>query len=499
MLIIINFALQIFKIVKQPNWVFVQTSKVVKVRKRRPNPLLENVRITDLAAEGKALARVDGKVVFVPFAIPGDLVDIQVTTKRKSYMEGYVTVYHEFSSLRVEPFCSHFGVCGGCKWQNLPYPKQLEQKQKQVLDQLTRIGKIDLPKVSPILASANTQYYRNKLEFTFSNSRWLTREEISSGFDVEQHPVLGFHVPGKFDKVFDVRECFLQPEPSNAIRLAAGKFALENGYSFYNIRAGEGLLRNLIIRTASSGDVMVILSAFEDDRPKITSLLDFLKKSFPEITSLLYVINPKVNDTINDLEVICHTGNEFIMEEMEGIRFKIGPKSFYQTNSLQAYELYKVTREFAALGGNELVYDLYTGTGTIANFIANSCKSVIGIEYVPEAIEDAKENSKLNGISNTHFVAGDMKDVLVESFFAQHGFPDVVILDPPRAGVHQDVIERIRMVKPKRIVYVSCNPATQARDINLLGEGFRVTRVQPVDMFPHTHHVENVVLLESNY
>jgi 23S rRNA (uracil1939-C5)-methyltransferase len=466
------------------------------VRKRRPNPLLENIRITDLAAEGKAIAKIDGMVVFVPFAVPGDLVDIQVTRKRKSYMEGFITKYHELSKERAEPFCSHYGVCGGCKWQNLPYEKQLELKQKQVIDQLTRIGKIDLPEINPILGSEHTQYYRNKLEFTFSHSRWLTREEIASSVEFKHQPVLGFHVPGMFDKVFDVRECFLQPEPSNSIRLAAGEYALKNDYSFYNIRAGAGLLRNLTIRTSSKGDVMVILSVFEDDKPKIFGLLDHLKNNFPQITSLMYVVNPKVNDTINDLDIFCHHGNDFIMEEMEGIKFKIGPKSFYQTNSHQAYELYKITRDFASLTGNELVYDLYTGTGTIANFIAQNCKMVIGVEYVPEAIEDAKANSKLNAITNTKFFAGDMKDVLTEPFFAANGFPDVIILDPPRAGVHQDVIESVKLAQPKKIVYVSCNPATQARDIFLLGDGYKVTRVQPVDMFPHTHHVENVVLIE---
>ena len=481
---------------KHQNANIVQSTNVAKVRKRRPNPHLENIRIVDLAAEGKAIAKVDGKVVFVPFAVPGDLVDIQVSKKRKNYMEGYVTAYHELSSMRVDPFCSHFGVCGGCKWQSLPYPKQLEIKQKQVTDQLTRIGKIALPEISPILGSEKTQYYRNKLEFTFSHNRWLTREEIASGENFEQHPVLGFHVPGKFDKVFQVDECFLQPEPSNSIRLAVHDFAYSNGYTYYNIREGKGLLRNLIIRTASTGDVMVILSVFEDDEPKTFALLEHIKNLFPQITSLMYVVNPKVNDTINDLDIICYHGNDYIMEQMEGIQFKVGPKSFYQTNSQQAYELYKVTRNFATLTGNELVYDLYTGTGTIANFLANKCQKVIGVEYVPEAIEDAKVNSSINGITNTFFVAGDMKDVLTEPFFAEHGAPDVIVLDPPRAGVHPDVIKNISQAKPKRIVYVSCNPATQARDISMLGEEYRVTRIQPVDMFPHTHHVENVVLLE---
>jgi 23S rRNA (uracil1939-C5)-methyltransferase len=475
---------------------FRSTAKLVKVRKRRPNPLIENVEIIDIAAEGKAIAKVDGQVVFVPFAVPGDIVSIQVSKKRKSYMEGYVTQYHKLSDYRETPFCSHFGTCGGCKWQNLPYAKQLEFKHKQVIDQLVRIGKISIEGISPIIPSENTTYYRNKLEFTFSNFGWLTREEIQSAANLERNPVLGFHVPGMFDRVFDVKECFLQPEPSNSIRLAAAKFALAKGYSFYNIRAGEGSLRNLIIRTSSQGDVMVILSVFFDDEPKIKAILSHLKDSFPQITSLMYVVNPKVNDTINDLDIVCFSGDAFIMEEMEGIRFKVGPKSFYQTNSQQAYKLYTVTRDFASLSGNELVYDLYTGTGTIANFIAKSCRRVVGVEYVPEAIDDAKENSAINGITNTNFIAGDMKDVLVESFFHEFGYPDVIILDPPRAGVHADVIESIIRAMPQRIVYVSCNPATQARDINLLSTNYRVTKVQPVDMFPHTHHVENVVLLE---
>jgi len=466
------------------------------VRKRKPNPLLENIRIIDLAAEGKAIAKVDGKVVFVPFAVPGDLVDIQVSKRRKGFMEGFVTQYHELSPNRVEPFCKHFGTCGGCKWQNLPYSMQLEMKEKQVVDQLLRIGNLTLPSVNPILGSEKTQYYRNKLEFTFSSSRWLTREEVLSESEVNQYPVLGFHVPGRFDKILRVEECFLQPEPSNSIRLSVEKFALDKGYTFYNIREGKGFLRSLIIRTASTGDVMVILSVFENEPLSIKAVLDHIKSNFPEVTSLMYVVNSKVNDTINDLDIVCYHGNDFIMEEMEGIRFRIGPKSFYQTNSLQAYELYKVVREFASLSGDEMVYDLYTGTGTIANFLARSCAKVVGIEYVPEAIIDARANAELNGISNTHFVAGDMKDVFTELLFAEHGFPEVVIVDPPRAGMHKDVVEGIRLVRPKRIVYVSCNPATQARDIALLGTEYRVARVQPVDMFPHTHHVENVVLLE---
>lgn len=466
------------------------------MRKPKSNPLLNNIRITDFAAEGKAIAKVDGKVLFVPFTVPGDIVDVQVTRKRKNFMEGYVTAYHEFSKDRVEPFCEHFGFCGGCKWQHLPYPMQLSLKQKQVVDQLTRIGKLELPKANPIIGSVNTRHYRNKLEFTFSDFRWLTHDEIEGSEEIVRLPALGFHVPGRFDRVFEVKTCYLQPEPSNSIRLAVGAFARENGFSFYNIKEGRGFLRNLIIRTASTGDVMVILSVFEDDKPKIEATLYHISQKFPEITSLMYVVNPKANDTINDLEIVTYKGNDYMMEEMEGVKFKVGPKSFYQTNSQQAYELYKVVRDFAALKGGELVYDLYTGIGTIANFLAKSCKKVIGIEYVPEAIEDAKVNSNINSIENTFFTAGDMKDVLKPSFFDEQGYPDVVVLDPPRAGAHPDVIKSLQDAKPERIVYVSCNPATQARDIQLLGDGYRVTKVQPVDMFPHTHHVENVVLLE---
>lgn len=469
------------------------------MRKRRANPLIENVRIEDLAAEGKAIAKVDGKVLFVPFAVPGDIVNVQVTRLRRNFMEGFVTSFNELSPLRTKPFCKHFGICGGCKWQHLPYSMQLEQKQKQVVDQLKRIGKIDLPEVNQIIGSKSIIHYRNKLEYTFSSSRWLTREEISSGEVFDSQPALGFHVPGKFDKVFEVKECFLQPEPSNSIRLAVNDFALKNNFSFYNIRLGEGFLRNLIIRTASTGDVMLILSVFHEDLPKISLMLDYLRTSFPEITSLMYVVNPKVNDTINDLEIVCFHGDNFIMEEMEGVKFKVGPKSFYQTNSDQAYELYKVTREFAGLTGKEVVYDLYTGTGTIANFIARDCRKVVGVEYVPEAIEDAKVNSEINNIINTSFYAGDMKDVLSDEFISSNGYPDVIILDPPRAGLHIEVVEKIVRAMPHRIVYVSCNPATQARDINLIGSNYKVTRIQPVDMFPHTHHVENIALLERTF
>lgn len=467
-------------------------------RRNKKHPLLERVLIEDIAAEGKALARVENKVVFTAFAIPGDVVDIQVTQERKSYMEGYITQYHEYSTLRTEAFCEHFGMCGGCKWQSLPYSEQLKFKQRQVVDQLKRIGKVNVDEISPIIGSEKTTHYRNKLEFTFSNSRWLTNEEIAVGNDIPVEPALGFHIPGKFDKVFDVKNCYLQPEPSNEIRLEVRKFALEHELPFYNIRSREGFLRNLIIRTASTGDVMAIFSFFYDDEEKRNDLLTHIKNCFPQITSLLYVINPKANDTINDLEIVTFSGSDYILEIMEGLHFKIGSKSFYQTNSDQAYVLYKVAREFAGLTGKELVYDLYTGTGTIAQFVAKSSSKVIGIEYVPEAIVDAKENSKINGIQNVDFFAGDIKDILVESFFQTHGYPDVVILDPPRAGIHEDVVNALLHANPSRIVYVSCNPATQARDVALLSVKYNLIRVQPVDMFPHTHHVENVVLLERS-
>ncbi|HPD95580.1 MAG TPA: 23S rRNA (uracil(1939)-C(5))-methyltransferase RlmD [Tenuifilaceae bacterium] len=462
---------------------------------KRKYPIIEGVKIEGIAAEGNAIARVNNKVLFVPYVIPGDVVDVQVVSSRKSYMEGYVVKLIKKSDLRVEPFCSHFGTCGGCKWQSLPYSEQLKFKQGQVSDQLTRIGKIDLPEISPIIGSKNTTHYRNKLEFTFSDSRWLTKEEIESGEDFGNQPALGYHIPKRFDRVFDVNTCYLQPEPSNAIRLGVKKFALEKGIPFLNLRSKEGILRNLIVRTSSAGDVMVILSV-KQFIPQVKELLDFIAETFPQVTSLFYVENTKVNDTINDLDLVLYKGNDHIVEQMEDIKFKVGPKSFYQTNSKQALELYRVAREFAGLTGNELVYDLYTGTGTIANFIAAQAKHVVGVEYVPEAIDDAWENSRINNIKNTSFYAGDIKDLLTDDFIGQNGRPDVVILDPPRAGVHPDVVKMLMQVAPRRIVYVSCNPATQARDIALMGEGYRVARIQPVDMFPQTHHVENVVLLE---
>ncbi len=466
-------------------------------RKRKQLPLIENVEITEVAAEGKALAKVDGLAVFVPYAVPGDVADIQLFRKRSSFAEGKVVKFRKYSEKRIDALCSHFGICGGCKWQMLPYAEQLKWKQKQVEDNLTRIGKVELPEISPILGAPETIFYRNKLEFTFSSKRWLTEEELSSSEDFKQMNGLGFHIPGMFDKVLDIDTCWLQSDVSNRIRNSVREFCLENGYSFFDLRKQEGLMRTLMIRTASTGELMVIVVFFYEDKEKIEKLLRFLMDEFPVITSLLYVINPKANDTITDREVFVGYGNDCIYEEMEGLRFKIGPKSFYQTNSRQAYNLYKVARDFAALTGHEMVYDLYTGTGTIANFVAKNAAKVIGIEYVAEAIEDAEANSRLNGIENTLFFAGDMKDVLTESFLAKHGRPDVVITDPPRAGMHDDVIKTILSASPKRVVYVSCNPATQARDVNLLDTDYRVVGVQPVDMFPHTHHVENVVLLEK--
>ncbi len=465
-------------------------------RKRRELPLIEGLEITTLAAEGKAMGRHDDMVVFVPMTVPGDVVDVQIHNKRRRFMEGSVVRYIVRSPLRVEPFCEHFGVCGGCKWQNLPYEEQLRFKREQVFDQLTRIGKLDLPPVAPTLGSAETTFYRNKLEFTFAPRRWMTYEEVAAGGDIDAGAALGFHIPGRFDKVMDVHRCWLQPDPSNDIRLETKRFCEEHGYSFYDIRQHSGLMRNLVIRTASTGEVMVIVVFAEEDRPRIAALLDHLRDRFPAITSLMYMVNAKLNDSTGDIDAVLWSGRDHIFEEMEGLRFKIGPKSFYQTNSRQAYELYKVARSFADLHGDETVYDLYTGTGTIANFVARHCARVVGIEYVPEAIEDAKHNSALNGIGNTAFFAGDMKDVLNDAFIARHGRPDVVILDPPRAGVHEDVIATILRAAPRRIVYVSCNPATQARDLALLAGDYRVTAVQPVDMFPHTHHVENVVRLE---
>ena len=462
---------------------------------RGKKPLLENIEIKKIAAEGKSIAYVDEKVLFVPNTVPGDIVDVQVTRKRKSFLEGFIVNVRKYSDIRTEPFCSHFGVCGGCKWQNLPYQLQTEFKQQEIVDNLQRIGKVELQNVSPIIGSPKTTYYRNKLEYTFCNKRFLTREEIANGQDIDRTPAVGFHVPGLFDKVIDIKKCYLQAEPSNAVRNFIRDYAIEHELSFYDIREQAGFLRTLIIRTSSTGEVMVIVTFGEENRETREGLLNALVQQFPEITSLMYVINEKMNDTITDQEVICFHGNDHIFEQMEDLKFKIGPKSFYQTNSEQAYNLYAETRELAGLTGNETVYDLYTGTGTIANFVARNAQKVIGIEYVPEAIEDAKINSALNNIHNTVFYAGDMKDVLNEEFIRRHGHPDVIITDPPRAGMHKDVVDTILKAAPDRIVYVSCNSATQARDLALMDTDYKVMAVQAVDMFPHTHHVENIVLL----
>ena len=464
-------------------------------RKRQNYPLIPALEITTLAAEGKAMGRYNDQVVFVPMTVPGDVVDVQIRNKRRRFMEGVVVNYVKFSPLRSEPFCSHFGVCGGCKWQNLPYQEQLRFKTEQVRDQLSRIGKVELPEVRPCLGSAKQQFYRNKLEFTFADKRWLTYEEIAAGDSIERTPALGFHIPNCFDKVLDIEKCYLQQEPSNSIRDSIKAFCIEHGYSFHNCREHQGLMRNIIIRTASTGEVMVIVVFNEDAKEKITALMEHIKANFPQITSLFYVVNTKWNDSIGDLEHHCYSGKDHIIEQMEGLQFKVGPKSFYQTNSEQAYGLLKVARDFADLKGDEVLYDLYTGTGTIANFCARRAKKVVGVEYVPEAIEDAKINSQINGIENTVFYAGDMKDVLSDEFIERNGRPDVIILDPPRAGVDERVIDVILRAAPQRMVYVSCNPATQARDLALMDGMYKVVDVQPVDMFPHTHHVENVVKL----
>lgn len=466
-------------------------------RKIKVLPILENVQITDIAAEGKAIARVNDVVVFIPFVVPGDVADLQVTRKKSHFMEARPITIHHYSDKRIDPVCEHFGICGGCKWQMLRYDEQIAHKQKEVTDNLTRIGKVELPAITPIIGSAKTEFYRNKLEFSFSNKRWRTYEEMNENKQFDTMNAVGFHIPGQFDKVLDINYCWLQGSKSNELRNEIRRYALEKGLTFFDIRNHEGFLRTMMVRSTSTGELMLIVVFYHEDVEAREALLTHLDETFPEITSLLYVINSKANDTITDQEIITFKGADCIYEEMEGLKFKIGPKSFYQTNSEQAYELYKVARNFAQLTGNELVYDLYTGTGTIANFVAHQARQVVGIEYVPEAIEDAKINSAINNIDNTLFYAGDMKDILNEEFIQKHGRPDVIITDPPRAGMHEDVIEAMLFADPKRIVYVSCNAATQARDLNLLDKAYKVTAVQPVDMFPHTHHVENVVLLEK--
>jgi len=464
--------------------------------KKRFSPfVIENIEISDVASEGLSIARHNELVVFVTNAVPGDVVDIKIFEKKKSFLKGTAINFRTYSSKRVEPFCEHFGTCGGCKWQYLAYNEQLFYKQKQVTDNLERIGKIEVSCVLPIIPSENTTYYRNKLEYTFSNKRWLNERDMDKRDELNDMNALGFHIPRFFDKVLDINNCYLQPSPSNEIRLAVKAYAEKEQLSFFDLRKQEGFLRNLIIRTTSKSGLMVILVLFYEDKTSRENILNYIYQEFPQITSLFYIINSKKNDSIADQELCLYKGNPYLLEEMEGLHFKISPVSFYQTNSEQAYNLYKVARDFAQLTGNEIVYDLYTGTGTIANFVASKAKKVVGIEYVEAAVEDAKENSILNQITNASFFAGDMAKVLNNEFVEANGKPDVIITDPPRAGMHEKVIEQIIAMLPNRIVYVSCNPATQARDINLLNEHYKVTKIQAVDMFPHTHHVENVALL----
>jgi len=466
------------------------------VGRKKGLPLLEKVRITDIGSEGNALARVENQVVFVPMLIPGDVVDIQVRKKRKRYLEGSVVRFHEYSADRIKPVCKHFGVCGGCKWQHLPYNLQLKYKEKQVADNLTRIGKTDLPPLNPIIGSSDIYKYRNKLEYAFSDKKWLTREEINSDHDYEKEDALGFHVPGQFDKVLDITECHLQPEPSNAIRDAVRRFAHRNAYRFFNLRQQSGFLRNIVIRNSCDGRFMVIVVFFLDEPERRDALLEYLASEFPQISSLFYIINTKKNDSLADQEPVLYKGEGYLTEELDGLKFRIGPKSFFQTNTGQALKLFRIASEMAGLSGKETVYDLYTGTGTIANFVASRARKVIGIEYIEEAIKDARINSAINKITNTEFFAGDIREVLSEQFMTDNGYPDVIISDPPRAGMHEDVVRNIITAHPARIVYISCNPATQARDILLFSDNYSVVQIQPVDMFPHTHHVENIVLLE---
>ncbi|WP_405416041.1 23S rRNA (uracil(1939)-C(5))-methyltransferase RlmD [Maribacter sp. Asnod1-A12] len=468
------------------------------MRKKTKRVVFENIMVTDAAAKGKTIGKApDGRVIFLNNTVPGDVVDVQTTKKRKAYFEGTAINFHNLSDKRVDPVCQHFNVCGGCKWQDMGYEHQLFYKQKEVENNLKRIGHLDLPELKPILGSKQKYFYRNKMEFSFSDSRWLTLEEVKSDNEIEDRNALGFHIPGMWDKILDIKKCHLQKDPSNTIRLETKRFATENGLTFFNPRNQYGMLRTLMIRTSSIGEIMILVQFFENDQEKRELLLNHLSTTFPEITSLLYVINPKQNDTIYDQEISCFSGRDHIFEEMEGLKFKINAKSFYQTNSEQAYELYKITRNFADLKGNELVYDLYTGTGTIAQFVSKKAKKVIGIESVPEAILDAKANAERNEIMNVDFFVGDMKNVFNEQFINKNGIPDVIITDPPRDGMHKDVVQQILNIAPNKVVYVSCNSATQARDLELMKEMYDITKVQPVDMFPQTHHVENVVLLEK--
>ncbi len=465
--------------------------------RKKSKPVFENVEVTGAGAKGKSIAKApDGKVIFLTGAVPGDIVDIQAYKKRKAYYEGKVLAIKSYSDKRTEPKCKHFGVCGGCKWQAMGYEHQLNFKEQEVLNNLQRIGKVDIEEIVPISGSNEQYFYRNKMEFSFSDSRWLSLDEIQSEKEIEDRNALGFHIPGMWDKILDLDECHLQAEPSNTIRLAVREFAVKNNLPFFNTRNQEGLLRTLMLRTSSNGQFMILVQFFRNDKAEIELLMEFLKTEFPEVTSLQYVVNSKGNDTIYDQEVICYHGQDYIEEEMEGLRFKINAKSFYQTNASQAYELYKITRNFAGLTGEELVYDLYTGTGTIAQFVAKNAKKVIGVESVPEAIADAKVNALNNNIDNVEFYVGDMKKVFTSGFVNEHGVPDIVITDPPRDGMHKDVVAQLLAIQAKRIVYVSCNSATQARDLALLDETYKVIKSQAVDMFPQTHHVENVVLLE---
>lgn len=467
-------------------------------RKNTDKITFDHIKVLDAGAKGVSIAKApDGKVIFIPNVVPGDVVDVQTFKKRKAYYEGKATHFHEFSEHRTETVCQHFGVCGGCKWQNMKYEQQLFYKQNEVKNHLQRIGKVELPEFEPILGSEKQFFYRNKMEFGFSNSRWLTEKEIESTEDLGSRNALGFHIPKMWDKILDITKCHLQEDPSNAIRNEIRDFANKNGLTFFNPREHSGLLRTLMIRTVSTGEIMVLIQFFEDDKKNRELLMDFLAARFPEITSLQYVINAKPNDTIYDQDIVLYKGRDYILEEMEGLKFSINAKSFYQTNSDQAYELYKITRDFAGLTGNELVYDLYTGTGTIAQFVSKAARKVIGVESVPEAIIDAKINAERNGIKNCEFYVGDMKNVFNDAFIAQHGHPDVIITDPPRDGMHKDVVAQLLKIGADKIVYVSCNSATQARDLQLLDEIYKVSRVRPVDMFPQTHHVENVVLLEK--
>ncbi len=466
-------------------------------RRKAKKQVFEQIEVIDAGAKGKTIAKApDGKVIFLPNAVPGDIIDVQTFKKRKAYYEGKATVFHKLSDKRAKPECEHFGTCGGCKWQNMAYEHQLFYKQKEVTNNLTRIGHIELPEITPILGSSNQYFYRNKMEFSFSDSRWLTVEEVQSDEDLGDRNALGFHIPGMWDKILDIKKCHLQADPSNAIRNAVKQFAIENGLEFFNTRNQTGLLRTMMIRTSSTGDIMVLVQFFKEDKVKRELLLDYIADTFPQITSLQYVINGKANDTLYDQDVVCYKGTDHIFENMEGLKFKINAKSFYQTNSDQAFELYKITRNFAELTGNELVYDLYTGTGTIAQFVAKEANKVIGVESVPDAIIAAKENAQLNNINNVEFYVGDMKHVFNDDFIETHGQPDVIITDPPRDGMHKDVVQQILNIAPKKVVYVSCNSATQARDLALMDATYKVTKTQAVDMFPQTFHVENVVLLE---